>query len=65
MIVYFLTTLSMETIVLDYNSGTIQVIRHSKTIQIEKMEALLTNKYNFRLNEIEWMTVKKVDIRYL
>lgn len=65
MIVYFLTTLSMETIVLDYNSGTIQVIRHSKTMQIEKMEALLTNKYNFRLNEIEWMTVKKVDIKYL
>jgi|GEM_PF-7067871 len=53
----------MQTIVLDYCEGKVKIIQH-RDMQIEKLENLLFNKYCFRSDEIEWMTVKEIEIEY-
>ncbi len=54
----------MKTIILDYAEGKVSIISHEE-IQGEDIEVLLTEKYNFRLDEIEWMTVNELKIETL
>ncbi len=55
----------MKTIILDYENGRVCVVNHPANFQIENIETMLTDKYNFSLNQIEWMTVEDIDIQYL
>lgn len=54
----------MQTIVLDYSDWKVYTLNHDN-LQIEEVEDLLTTKHNFRLDEIEWMTVEKLSISEL
>ncbi len=64
MIVYLLTFFTMETIVLDYSDGKVHIIRHEENLQSNDMETWLCEKYDFRLNEIEWMSVNNLSFIY-
>lgn len=55
----------MKTIILDYEKGCVFVASHPANFQIENIENILTDKYNFSLNQIEWMTVEDINIQYL
>lgn len=55
----------METIILDYCNWKVYTFSHDKSFDTEKMELVLTEKYKFRLDEIEWMTVDKIKIESL
>jgi hypothetical protein len=53
-----------KCVVLDYNEGKIHVIDVDNTQDSEEIEKLLTEQYEFKLSEIEWMVIKKLIIEF-
>lgn len=51
----------MQTIVLDYSDWKVFSFSHSEILKNEAMEIILTEKYDFRLDEIERMTVESLE----
>lgn len=53
----------MDTIaILDYTSGQLKVIQIEENLQIEEVEKLLEEDYEYRIKDIHWMKVIEISI---
>lgn len=55
----------MQTIILNYYNWKIYIFSHNKNYDNEKIEKILTIKHDFSLNDIERMTVDKLEFENL
>lgn len=51
--------------VLDASSGLAKLIAVKKGLQSEEIEEIISDKYEFRLKDCDWMVVKEIDIDIL
>jgi len=63
---YNLTIFSMKIIILDFTDGKVKIINNvKKYIQIEEAENILTEEYNLKLSNIQFMIVPELEIETL
>jgi len=56
----------MKIIILDFTDGKVKIINNvKKYIQIEEAENILTEEYNLKLSNIQFMIVPELEIETL
>ena len=56
--------MNAKCVVLDYLDGKIHIINVDETLDSEEIEKLLSEQYEFKLSEIEWMVTRKLIIEF-